>query len=331
MAAGEPDLTVVIPTLNNRTRLAFTMDSLKRQRQSSMTFELIVVDNSCTDGTSEMLQEVALDFPIPLTVLHESRPGAASAKNAGAGMARGGILLFLGDDTEPSTPDLFERHVEFHRTTAETQMLVGKIEWTPRQEVTPFMGWLDTGGPQFHFNDLKAGEVDPSFYFYGSHSSLKRAMFESIGGFDSRFSGVYEDIELGSRLARAGAQLEYDPDLIVWHDHPTDLRQSLARMDRVGQSAALVNDLLPDFRHPAVQAPRGLRWAALSLVSPFLRLGRGSKTLWARHMAAYARGYRREVAKQKSGSEFFADRFAGLGRIEDHQVTGTTEDLADQP
>jgi GT2 family glycosyltransferase len=172
--------------------------------------------------------------------------------------------------------------------------------------VTPFMHWLENGGPQFHFGQLAAGPVDAASYFYSSHASVKRSLFERVGGFDDRFpTAAIEDIELGVRLAQAGLELDYHPELLVLHDHPTTPAQSLRRSVAVGRSAALYSRLRPDRPHPGVKPPRGLRWSAaravLPLLEPMARMPLShpvQRWVWkAMTLGGYARGYRQGAAE----------------------------------
>jgi GT2 family glycosyltransferase len=108
-----------------------------------------------------------------------------------------------------------------------------------------------------------------------------------------------EDTELGVRLADAGVELDYHPELLVLHDHPTTPAQSLRRSIAVGRSAALYNQLRPERPHPGVQAPRGLAWSAVRAAAPLLgslaRLplpkGLRERVWLAMTRGGYARGY----------------------------------------
>ncbi len=163
------------------------------------------------------------------------------------------------------------------------------------------MRWLENGGPQFHYCELEPGPVDGTSYFYSSHVSLKRSLFERVGGFDVRFpSAAVEDTELGVRLAEAGLELDYHPELLVLHDHPTTPSQSLRRSAAVGRSAALYNRLRPDRPHPGVQEPQGLAWSAVRTTAPLLGSlaelplppGVRERVWLAMTRGGYARGYR---------------------------------------
>ena len=295
-------LSVVIPSKDRAPALAHTLDALDAQQVGGARVEVIVVDNGSSDGTVGQVRERAAQAKLPLRLLEQQSGGPAAARNAGIAAASGEVLLFLGDDTEPGGSDLLASHLDLHAARPqENYGVLGRITWTSRRPVTPFMRWLEDGGPQFHFGELRPGPVDASSYFYSSHASVKRSFLQRVGGFDQRFpSAAVEDTELGVRLADAGFELDYHPDLLVLHDHPTTPEQSLRRSIAVGRSAALYNRLHPDRPHPGVQQPRGLGWSAVRTAAPLLvalakqPLPRGARErIWlAMTRAGYARGYR---------------------------------------
>ena len=84
-------ISVVIPAHNEELYLRGTLEAL--QRQNYGWFEVIVVANGCTDRT----REVARGRCHRLIVLSQRSLGVA--RNLGARMARGEILLFLDADT----------------------------------------------------------------------------------------------------------------------------------------------------------------------------------------------------------------------------------------
>ncbi|MDX6602817.1 MAG: hypothetical protein QOF13_2019 [Solirubrobacterales bacterium] len=301
-------LSVVIPTKDRAEALARTLDALESQQTGGAKLEAIVIDNGSSDGTVEQVQGRA-GTALPIRLLEQPDGGPAAARNAGAAAATGEILLFLGDDTEPADQGLLRAHLDLHAARPEPAYgVLGRITWTPRKPVTPFMRWLENGGPQFHYTALDPGPVDASNYFYSSHASIKREIFEQVGGFDVRFpTAAVEDTELGVRLADARLELDYHPELLVLHDHPTTPAQSLHRSVAVGHSAALYNRLRPDRPHPGVRPPNGLAWSAVSAAEPLLgAVGRlpmpagVRERVWlAMTRAGYARGYREGSVKAR--------------------------------
>ncbi len=302
-------LSVVIPTKDRAEALARTLDALEAQRVGDDVLEAVVIDNGSSDGTVEQVRQRVAGATIPIRLLEEPNGGPAAARNAGVAAASGDIVLFLGDDTEPDGPELLRTHLDLHRARPEDSYgVLGRITWSPRNEITPFMRWLENGGPQFHYCDINAGPVDAASYFYSSHVSVKRSLFNRAGGFDVRFpTAAVEDTELGVRLSEAGLQLDYHPELLVLHDHPTTPSQSINRSIAVGRSAALYNRLRPERPHPAVQPPRGLAWTVVRAATPLLgtlaRLPlpiRMREGIWlAMTRAAYARGYRQSPVETR--------------------------------
>jgi glycosyltransferase involved in cell wall biosynthesis len=84
-------VSIIIPAHNEEHYLGKTLEALKRQNYG--WFEIIVVANGCTDRTAE----VARGNCQRLIVL--SQKGLGVARNLGARMARGDLLLFLDADT----------------------------------------------------------------------------------------------------------------------------------------------------------------------------------------------------------------------------------------
>jgi glycosyltransferase involved in cell wall biosynthesis len=91
-------LTVAIPTHNRAAVLRQTLERLTQVTiPDDVEWELIVVQNNCTDGTAAMLGELAQY--LPLRALSESRPGVNFARNAAVDAARGECVIFTDDDT----------------------------------------------------------------------------------------------------------------------------------------------------------------------------------------------------------------------------------------
>jgi glycosyltransferase involved in cell wall biosynthesis len=293
-------LSVVIPTRDRREELLHTLRALQRQRDPGGGFEVVVVDNGSSDGTLEAARELASGSAVPMSAISEPRPGPAAARNAGVEAASGEVILFLGDDTEPGDERLLAAHAELHGAAGDHRYgVLGRVAWSARQTVTPLMEWLE-GGFQFDYGSLSAGTVAPSRAFWTAHVSVSRDLFERSGGFDVRFPyAAVEDVELGRRLEELGGRLDYHPELVVMHTHPTELEGSIERSRRVGRSAALLYELHPDWDDPGLARPEGAAWTALRSATPLWRAlaaapaGPMRGAGWRRlHQAAYARGFR---------------------------------------
>jgi rSAM/selenodomain-associated transferase 2 len=85
-----PTLSIIMPVLNEAGDIEAALRALAPCRARGV--EVIVVDGGSTDGTAE------LAHPLADRVIVSPR-GRATQMNAGAGVARGDVLLFLHADT----------------------------------------------------------------------------------------------------------------------------------------------------------------------------------------------------------------------------------------
>jgi GT2 family glycosyltransferase len=295
-------VSVVIPTKGRVAELHATLAALARQRPPKGGFEILVVSDGLDRQTAALVERPSPSASGPVVGVKTRITNPAAARNAGVAAATGELVLFLGDDTAPIGEDLLLRHAELHAGTAPTYAVLGRVVWDEsKRPATPLMRWLGESGIQFAFDRLVAGPVAASRHFYTSHISIKRDVLHAVGGFDERFPfAAVEDVELGARLDEAEVELDYHPELVVVHDHPTTLAESLRRTERVGRSAALYRGLRPGWRHPDLRARDGRRWWPLVAAQPLLlfaaRLPQPQfvqRLLWhLLHLGAYVKGYR---------------------------------------
>ncbi len=87
-----PLVSIIIPAHNEERYIEKTLSHIKRQSYKKM--EVIVVDDGSTDKTVEVSRKYA-NRVIEL----KKRKGVSYARNAGAKVARGNLLVFLDADT----------------------------------------------------------------------------------------------------------------------------------------------------------------------------------------------------------------------------------------
>ncbi len=195
-------LSIIIPTHNRKKSLQKALNSLKAQMRNYDS-EIIVVVDGCTDETDVMVKN---NFPEVYKVVFLKNVGAAIGLNAGAKNANGEILLFLDDDMEYQ-PLMIQSHLDMHQEGT-YDVLIGHFP----------LGKMPTDS---YFRDViydwtegwqKSFSEDVSFYdsLCSGHFSIKKDLFEKVGGFDEDFSRWgRKDSELGYRLILAGARFGF--------------------------------------------------------------------------------------------------------------------------
>ena len=87
-------ISVIVPTYNEQGTIASCIDSLLKQ---TISFEIIMVDDGSFDKTFEYASALVAAHP-NITSLKQSHRGPGAARNNGARIAKGDILVFVDAD-----------------------------------------------------------------------------------------------------------------------------------------------------------------------------------------------------------------------------------------
>lgn len=232
------DLTVVIPTRERWAILARCLDALEAQDVTG--FETVVV----VDGSD---QEPGPSLAGRVRLLRQDRAGPGVARNRGVAASDRPLVLLLGDDMM-AVPTLVRRHLDAHnrRPDAEDAVL-GWARWHPEAAAGRIQRWLEWSATQFDYGALiegarsGAGPVAASWsQLYSSNVSLKRELFDRVGGFDPAFRFLYEDTDLGWRLAQAGMRLWFEPSALTEHLHRYDWPSLRRRFETAARAERLM-------------------------------------------------------------------------------------------
>jgi GT2 family glycosyltransferase len=213
--------SVVIPTYNRLADLRRTLAALARQ--SAEDFEVIVVDNSSTDGTKEAMDALAAsgELPFPLACLRKSPEGPAAARNLGAREARASLVVFVDSDAELREDWLATALAEFARDP-DLGALGGRVIYAnDRARLNSFGGCLSRIGLAWDAleGDPLAAASAPRERLWINCTAvmMRREAVLEVGGFDERFFYAFEDSDLGWRLALAGWRQKVLPALETLH------------------------------------------------------------------------------------------------------------------
>jgi len=210
-----PDISIVIPHLNQPEALTRLLQSLDTQEAGGVTFEIIVADN----GSRAPLPAEITARP-GLRVVTEPVPGPGPARNAGVAAARGAILAFTDCDciADPGWIAAIARH--FAQPGA-APVIGGEI-------------FIALRGPQP--DALEAYEaifgyrqhlyIRRDLYAATCNLAMRRAAFETVGGFGGL--DLAEDRDWGLRAHALGIAHQLVPDMRI----ATPARRSFAELAR---------------------------------------------------------------------------------------------------
>jgi glycosyltransferase involved in cell wall biosynthesis len=231
------DYSVIIPTHNRLSSLQEVITALEVQ-ETCLEFEVLVVNDGSTDGTANWLDSYS--GPLSFRGFHLVAGGPARARNHGAKQAVGRYLAFLGDDTAPSPHWLASHQITRERHEREEVAVLGHTDWHPRVKGNAFLDWMNNQGKQFGYNLIDQPQNVPFNFFYTSNLSVPRNLMLGSPFREDFPHAAWEDIEVGYRLVEQdGLRLVYQPQALVWHDHPTNLLKALERQRTVGASAVV--------------------------------------------------------------------------------------------
>ena len=96
----EFSLDIVICTYNNAPLLRRTLEAVSKQKVVLpwIKWEVLVVNNNCTDETSDVVEGFLRSGKFPLRVIHEARQGLTAARVCGVRNTAGDWIAFVDDD-----------------------------------------------------------------------------------------------------------------------------------------------------------------------------------------------------------------------------------------
>jgi len=204
-----PFVSVVIPTYNRRELLSGAITSLLNQAYPEDRYEIIVVDNSSTDGTEETVRSLQEKTQKVLQYYRKGNEGPGSARNLGIEKARGDVVAFTDSDC---IADVNWLKNGVARMTDGIGLVQGKTLPNPDQTQRTLQQTMKV--------------LSEDSYYQTCNIFYRKEILDIVGGFSPELCGLDffgrprwggEDADLAWRIKKRGWRSVFADDTVVYH------------------------------------------------------------------------------------------------------------------
>lgn len=216
----------IIPVYNRPDEVAELLESMTQQ--TLQDFEVVVVE----DGSAVPCKEVCDRYAESLVVRYFAKEngGPGPARNYGSERAQGEWLIIL--DSDVVLPPTYLEEVDKELADAPCDAFGGPDRahpsFTPVQKAINYAmtSFFTTGG-------IRGGKKKlDKFYPRSFNMGIRAEAYRALGGFSPMRFG--EDIDLSTRIFKAGYRCRLFPEAWVWHKRRTDLRKFFKQVHNSG-------------------------------------------------------------------------------------------------
>jgi len=220
-------LTVIICTYNRAKYIGPLLESIAANDLPKSEYEILLVDNNCTDNTRAICEAFAVAHPdLQFRYVTEPEQGLSAARNKGIQEAKGDVIVYVDDDALVDAHYL-RNYVEWFAAHPETMACGGPIE--PLYEtqepswMTPYTKALLTAW--MNYGD-KVREYPKGRYPGGGNAAYRKEVFDKVGLFNTalgRKGGNLmgsEEKDIFDKMHALNMQVLYLPSPVLHHCIP---------------------------------------------------------------------------------------------------------------
>ena len=208
-----PKVSILVLTKNEATNIERSVGAVFEQ-DTTLPFEVVVVDSGSTDGTLEMLAK----YPVKLIQIRPLEFHHSKTRNLLAENSQGELLVYLGGDAWPVSNSWLSYLVEPFADAA-VGGVYGRQIPKPGSSVERKIALAQMYGEQREERHLgnRNGKGFQFYHFSTVNCALRRRVWERF-----RFpeeQKIFEDAAMGKNILDAGLKIVYTPSAAVYHSH----------------------------------------------------------------------------------------------------------------
>ena len=220
-------LSVIICTYNRAKYIGNLLESIAANDLAKSEYEILLVDNNCTDNTHEICEAFAKTHEdVYFRYVVEPEQGLSAARNRGIKEAKGDIIVYVDDDALVDTHYLRD-YAEWFVSHPDTMACGGPIEplYETREPewMTPYTrmlltAWMDFGD--------KVREYPKGRFPGGGNAAYRKIVFEKVGLFNTELGRKgdslmgAEEKDIFDKMHALGMQILYLPTPVLHHIIP---------------------------------------------------------------------------------------------------------------
>jgi lipopolysaccharide/colanic/teichoic acid biosynthesis glycosyltransferase/GT2 family glycosyltransferase len=251
--------SIIIPAKDAGETIQSCIDSIKNQEgyRFNKQYEIILVDDGSTDNTADIAEASGIQ------VIRQKNKGPAAARNKGASIAKGNIVLFTDSDCIPKSNWLIKMLQPFEKS--DVVGVKGAYLSRQKQLVSRFVQ------QEFEYK-YQLMAVRKNIDFIDTYSAAyRREIFLENKGFEEAFPvPSVEDQELSFRLAGKGYKLIFAPEAKVFHQHDISVLEYFRRKFGIGYWKAFMLRWIPEKTLTDTYTPASQRWQIFLLAASFI-------------------------------------------------------------
>ena len=220
-------ITLIICTYNREKYIGPLLESIAKNDYPTTDYEVVLVDNNCTDNTRFVCEQFAVAYPdIAFRYVVEPEQGLSAARNKGIKEAKGNIIIYVDDDAlvDSNYIRIYAEHFAAH---PETMAAGGPIEplyetqepsWMSPYTKALLTAWMNYG--------TQVREYPNGRYPGGGNAAYRKEVFERVGLFNTELGRkgnlllASEEKDIFDKMKALDMKVLYLPTPVLHHCIP---------------------------------------------------------------------------------------------------------------
>jgi len=236
----KPELSIIILNYNTKGLLGDCLNSIKAC-MDEVGLEVIVSDNSSTDGSPEMVRK---DFPW-VRLIEGPNISFSNGNNRARNIVRGEFVLFLNSDTLvhkntlAKTVECLKENKDVGVVTCKLVLANGKLDKDARRRFpTPWISFKRLflkNAKEYWYEDISEDETHEVDSVEGAFLLTRKSILDKVNWLDENYLFDGEDIDLCFSIKKLGYKIVYFPAVSITHlkgaskGKIDEMRKSLSR------------------------------------------------------------------------------------------------------